>query len=105
MECDAYYLKFMEKNEAAGEAFENLGDLKTAWQIYLGAELWSHANNLRERLPDLENIEVALVRFMFEPRDNPEVLSIFLAQLAKHFSGRERVVFSKPWLAAQNELT
>lgn len=105
MECDAYYLKFMEQNEAAGEAFENLGDLKTAWQIYLGSELWSHANNLRERLPDLENIEVALVRFMFEPRDNSEILSIFLAQLAKHFSGRERVVFSKPWLAAQNELT
>lgn len=105
LECDALYLKFNEQLEAAGRAFEELGDLKQAWQIYFSsANLWKHANELSERMTDLSPVEVALVRFMVSKSDDQKTLMMFLAELEKFSSSNKRVVLTRPWLSAQNEI-
>ena len=104
-ECDALYLKFTEDNEAAGEAFEKLGELKIAWQIYFSsASLWQQANKLCERITDLDPLEAALVRFMAAKKEDYATLSNFLTELAKFISSNQRVVLSKPWFSAQTEI-
>lgn len=105
-ECDALYLKFTDQLEAAGKAFEDFGDLKQAWQIYFSsANLWEQANELCEKMTDLSPLEVALVRFMVTKTDDNITLFIFLAELEKYSLSNQRVVLSKPWFSAQNEVT
>ena len=104
-ECDAYYYKFTEQFELAGDAFEKLGDNKSAWQIYISSsELWFDANRLREKIFDLDPYEVALVRFMSSEKNDLEVLGLFMNQLANLITDNRKITWNKPLAAAQKEL-
>jgi hypothetical protein len=105
-ECDAYYFKFTDQYELAGEAFEILGDLESAWQVYLSSgELWLKASKILGMTVDLDPSEQALVRFMSSKTDDSTALSHFLEKLTHLISGGQRITWNKPWMAAQNELT
>ncbi len=104
-ECDAYYFKFTEQFDLAGEAFEKLGDNKAAWKVYfLSGELWLKANRLREKILDLDPSEVALVRFMNSGENDLETMALFMNQIMNLISDNRRIIWSKPWIAAQQEL-
>ncbi len=104
-ECDAFYYKFTEQFELSGEAFEKLGDNKSAWQVYfLSGQLWHKANKLREKILDQEPAEAALVRFMVSEKSDSETLALFMHQISTSISDNQRIIWSRPWVEAQREL-
>lgn len=105
-ECDAFYYKFTEQFDLAGEAFEKLGDNKAAWKVYFSSgELWQKANKLREKILDLDATEVALVRFMSSEENDLEALALFMNHISTSISDNRRIIWSKPWVEAQKELS